>query len=272
VTELSDLLAFAESTARQAGDEIKRARTHGWTSEMKGGLEIVTSADLAADTLIRKAVAHRTPSAQVLSEEGERETIDWSKPVWVIDPIDGTVNYAYGHEYVSVCIAYVEKGEVQASVVHSPFQEETFTALRDHGAWLNGEAIRPRKTESLRLSLIATGFPYGKDEIEPILQRFCRMMRSCRDVRRLASAALDICWVACGRLDACYETVRPWDIAAAGLVAREAGVRRGHFTDVETDLPPELCGLDYLFATEDIFDAFLAVLQGTAPPARRPPG
>lgn len=264
--ERRELLTFAESTARCAGEEIARARTEGWTSEMKGGLEIVTSADIAADRLIKKAVAEQTPGAQILSEEGERETIDWNEPVWVVDPIDGTVNYAYGHDYVSVCIAYVERGEVQASVVHAPFQRETFTALRNEGAWLNGAPIEMRQTDSLRFSLIATGFPYGKDDIEPIIERFCRMMRSCRDVRRLASAALDICWVACGRLDGCYETVHPWDIAAASLVAREAGVRRGHFTnvasDVAGDVPGELCGLDYLFATPAIFDELLAVLRG----------
>lgn len=264
MTELEELLAFTESTAKRAGDEIVRARKSGWTSELKDGLEIVTSADIAADGLIRRAIGECTPGAQLLSEEGERETIDWEKPVWVIDPIDGTVNYAYGHEYVSVCIAYVERGVVQASAVHSPFQRETFTALRDHGSWLNGSRIRPRQSDSLRFSLVATGFPYGKDEIEPILERFCRVMRSCRDVRRLASAALDICWVACGRLDACYETVQPWDIAAASLVAREAGVPRGHFTDLSADLgdlPPELCGLDYLYATPEIFDALLALLR-----------
>ena len=180
----------------------------------------------------------------------------------MVDPIDGTVNYAYGHDYVSVCIAYVERGEVQASVVHAPFQRETFTALRNEGAWLNGAPIEYRQSDSLRFSLIATGFPYGKNEIEPILERFCRVMRSCRDMRRLASAALDICWVACGRLDGCYETVRPWDIAAASLVAREVGVPRGHFTNVASDVPSELCGLDYVFATPAIFDGLLAVLRG----------
>lgn len=252
---------LAEALAISAGKVIATAREQGFTTEMKGGVEPVTSADFAADALIRKGLQHAMPGVQILSEEGEQADVDWNEPVWVIDPIDGTVNYAYGHDYVTLCLAYVEHGQVQASAVHAPFHGETFTAVRDQGAWRNGKPMTPRNTTELRYALVATGFPYVKDNIEPILDRFARMMRVCRDARRLASAALDICWVACGRLDACYESVNPWDIAAASLIAREAGVRRGQFSEVASMLPQEVSGIDYVFAVPGVFDDLLKVLR-----------
>ncbi len=253
-------LKLALETATRAGTELVRLRrSGGWTASYKDAQELVTTADLAADALIRAALTAGDPAARLLSEEGEH-SVDWAEPTWVVDPLDGTVNYAYGLDYVSVCLAFAERGRVRVGVVHNPFTKETFSAIAGRGAWLDGQPIRPGAAASLRAALIATGFPYERERLEPILARFCRVMRVCRDTRRLASAALDICGVASGRLDACYETLRPWDVAAAGLIACEAGARRGHFGPVPPELPPDVCGIDVLFAQPGLFDALLAVL------------
>jgi len=263
VPDIRDLASLARDVATRAGTCIAdlRAMRRFETTTKDGGRELVTSADLAADALIRAALREHTPDAQYLSEESEQRHIDWTQPVWVVDPIDGTVNYVYGHAHVAVSIAYVVAGEVQLGVVHSPFQQETFEAVRGQGATLHGEPLPRRPVRSLIDALVGTGFPHGHDGLAPILERLARVRTRCRDIRRLASPALDICWVAAGRLDAAYETLAPWDVAAAGLVAREAGVARGHFGEVPSHLPDEVTGTNVAYARPGLLESLLALLQ-----------
>src|SRR5690606_25757219 len=145
---------------------------------------------------------------------------------------------------VAVSIAYAERGQVQVGVVHAPFPGETFRATKGEGATLNGSPIKHSGATDPRQSLFATGFPYTKDHLEPLIRRLDAMIHQCRDLRRIGSAALDICWVACGRLDIYYENVSPWDFAAARLIAWEAGATVGHFGDVPDDYPADLWGRD----------------------------
>jgi myo-inositol-1(or 4)-monophosphatase len=150
--------------------------------------------------------------------------------VWIIDPIDGTTNYAHGHFQVGVSIACAIDAKVVAGAVFAPFLGELFTASLGAGAFLNGEPISVSPTDRLESALIATGFPYDRANVPNICKRLQALLSRCRDIRRLGAASLDICWVACGRLDAYYEeTINPWDGAAACLIAREAGARIGHY-------------------------------------------
>ena len=162
---------------------------------------------------------------------------------------------------MGISLAYVVKGEVRVGVVHAPFQGETFVAVRGGGAALNGRPLEARATVQLADALISTGFPHDHADMKNILARLGCVIQACRDLRRLASPAIDICWIAAGRLDAAYETLRPWDVAAARLVAREMGVQRDHYSPARAALPPELRGDDVVFARAGLIEQLLAVLR-----------
>jgi myo-inositol-1(or 4)-monophosphatase len=267
---LHEFTDFAQALALEAGELIRHERDHNvLRTDYKQQTELVTHADVMADEFITGAIRKRFPEHRILSEEtmpnlAQAEHID--TPLWVIDPIDGTVNYAYGHPQVAVSIAYAERGQVQAGVVHAPFagqngKGETFRATRGEGATLNGQAIRHSNASELRQALFATGFPYTKDTLEPLLKRLDAMIHQCRDLRRIGSAALDICWVACGRLDVYYESVSPWDFAAARLIATEAGAHAGHFGEVPENRPADLWGKDILISAPKLWQPVRAVLR-----------
>ncbi len=259
---------FAEPLAREAGDLIRHEREHTTLrTDYKDQTELVTHADLMADKLITEAIQARFPGHRILSEESrpdKTQAANLDQPLWIIDPIDGTVNYAYGHPQVAISIAYAERGHVQMGVVHAPFVNETFCAIRGQGATLNGRPISHSGATVPRDSLFATGFPYTKDTLAPIVARLDTMIHHCRDLRRVGSAALDICWVACGRLDAYYESVSPWDFAAGRLIALEAGATAGHFSEVPHGQPADLWGQDILIAAPGIYDQLRALLASPA--------
>lgn len=262
---LSDIADFAETIAREAGEMIVRERNDNTLrTDYKAQTELVTHADVMADEYIARAIRERFPEHRILSEEAapdRRQAENLDTPLWIVDPIDGTVNYAYGHPQVAVSIAYAEKGQVQIGVVHAPFVNETFRATLGHGATLNGRAIHNSNADNLREALFATGFPYTKDALEPLLRRLDVMIHHCRDLRRIGSAALDICWVAAGRLDAYYESVSPWDFAAARVIAREAGARCGHFNPVPAGYPEDLWGQDILICAPALFEPMQTLLH-----------
>ncbi|MDX1756440.1 MAG: inositol monophosphatase family protein [Marinobacter sp.] len=262
---LTDITDFAEQLARDAGELIRREREENTLrTDYKQQTELVTHADLMADRFITDAIRQRFPEHRILSEESMpdlSQAEELETPLWIVDPIDGTVNYAYGHPQVAVSIAFAEKGQVQAGVVHAPFSGETFRATKGEGATLNGVPIQHSGCKVPREALFATGFPYTKDELEPLVRRLDAMIRHCRDLRRIGSAALDICWVACGRLDIYYETVSPWDFAAARLIAQEAGARAGHFSEVPAGYPEDLWGQDILITAPALFEPVRELLQ-----------
>lgn len=266
-SESSRITDFAIQLAQQAGELIIRERRHGTLEhDYKDATELVTQADLKADEFITSRIREAFPEHRILSEESMPDLTqveELETPLWIVDPIDGTVNYAYGHDQVAVSIAWADKGRVQSGVVHCPFQRETFQATRGEGAQLNGTPISPTGCDSLRQALVATGFPYGKEEIPILINRLDKVLHHCRDIRRIGSAAVDICWVACGRLDLYYESVSPWDFAAARLIALEAGARCGHFSDVPPGYPEDLWGRDILISTPALYDDMRALLATT---------
>ena len=256
---------FTQKLAREAGELIVDQRNNAQlTHQYKNGQELVTNADLLADKLIIGSIKARYPGHHILSEESSPEAIsiaDLDAPLWIIDPIDGTVNYAHGHIQSAVSIAYVEAGKICHGVVFNPFTDEMFTGQLDGGAHLNGKAISVADETDLRRSIIATGFPYDKATIEPILKRVAAVLRECADIRRLGSAALDICWLASGRLDGYYESLSIWDFAAAQLVAREAGAQWGHFSEVPEGVDPQFHTQDILVANPALYAKLLTLLQ-----------
>lgn len=232
--DLDEILKTAIEAAERAAVIARQQRDSLAVSvSFKADRNLVTTADLACEKAIIETIQERFPSHMILAEESVGLTTPEacsSGPVWVIDPIDGTTNYAHGHYQVGISIGFAVDSVVQAGVVVAPFLGETFTAIKGRGAFCNGRPITVSQAASIDDALVCTGFPYKRGNIANICARLERILERCRDVRRLGAASLDICWVACGRLDAFYEeTLNPWDIAAGGLIAREAGARMGHF-------------------------------------------
>lgn len=257
----------ALSAALTAGQILRDMRVGGFELTKKGARDLLTSADLAAEKAVIEEIRRHFPDHHILSEEASPEattSILSQDAVWIIDPIDGTTNFAHGHQMVSTSIAFAAKGKIHAGVVHAPFLNETFAAERGLGATLNDQPIRCAEAESVTDFLVATGFPYNRDQTELLTRRLKNVLDNCRDIRRLGSAALDICWVACGRLDEYYETCMVWDMAAGALIAREAGAHVGHSCEV----PPSWNHLEELFPDELIvtqrtrFNDFKAVVNG----------
>jgi myo-inositol-1(or 4)-monophosphatase len=262
-SDLERIRAEAVEAARRAGGLIVRWSIEGaYEVRAKQGTEIVTTADLRADQIIRDHLHSVFPDHRFVSEEDAvGGALDFMGPVWVIDPIDGTANYAHGHPYVSISVAFVVDGEPQVGVVHAPFLHETYEAIRGEGARCNGHPIRVSGVADMRRALVGTGFPHDRADLDRPIERVRRLLERCQDVRRAGSPALDICWVAAGRLDAHCESLGPWDIAAAGLIATEAGAVRGNLSPNTSPLPPALSGEEFVVATPRIFDDLCELLR-----------
>lgn len=254
---------FAEEIARDAGHVLQELRRSGQLGiELKHGHEIVTQGDIRSDRLIRHKILAAFPHHRVLSEE---EWDGWTDgmlegPVWVVDPLDGSVNFAHGHPGVAVSIAFVVDGLVLLGVVYAPFLDQMFVGARGGGAKLNGAPLNVSQTTMLADALVSTGFPHKRDDLAPVVERVRRLVSSCRDVRRFGSPAIDICWVAAGVHDAHTESLAPWDVAAAGLIAREAGAVQTNILPEPLPLSNDLAGTGVLISTPGIFDELRALL------------
>jgi myo-inositol-1(or 4)-monophosphatase len=192
--------------------------------ERKGAIDLVTEADRGSEKAILGAIQSHFPGHAVLAEEsGSSETV--SEYLWIIDPLDGTTNYANRLPFYAISIAFAVRAETRFGLVLNPVSGELFTAHLAQGACLNGHPIATSAVRSVADSLLATGFPYNLHECHPsILQRFSRCLMASLGVRRLGSAALDLCFVACGRFSGFWEeNLKPWDTAAGSLIAAEAG-------------------------------------------------
>ncbi len=200
------------------------------------GIDLVTSVDLECDALIREVLTRRSndeslPEATLITEEtfveGSLIDMDYS---WVVDPLDGTTNFAHGFPHFSVSIAFMEKGQPVVGVVYDTMKDELFTAIKGQGAFLNGKAMRVSGIDSLDQSLLATGFPYDVHvKPEDNMDYFLTFMKICHGVRRAGSAALDLVYLASARMDGFWELrLAPWDVTAGSLIVEEAG---GKITD-----------------------------------------
>ncbi|WP_110687386.1 inositol monophosphatase family protein [Salinicola aestuarinus] len=257
-------LDIAIQIAQKAGEQIADARRQqNFSHEYKGDDELVTEVDVAVDRFIAEQLEAAFPEEARLTEElsPDRSQLEQGGPLWVVDPIDGTVNFAYGHVHVAVSIALAVDGELQLGVVHAPFLGQTFAAIRGDGATLNGQAIVCSKAKTLERSLIATGFPYARDRRAPLIRRLNHVVHACRDIRRNGAAALDLCHVASGLLDGYYESVSPWDFAAGLLIAREAGAHTGHLYECPENLPADLYGENLLVTAPAIFNPLYELLR-----------
>ncbi len=190
----------------------------------KGAFDLVTEADTASEKTIIQTIRNAFPDHAILAEESGINHGN-AEYQWIIDPLDGTTNYAHQLPIFSVAIALAVRHEIVLGLVLNPMDGELFSAIAGKGAALNDTSIRVSSTASVDKSLLVTGFPYDFSEIiEPVMKRFSVCQNSSQGVRRLGSAALDICYVACGRFDGFWEqNLKPWDKAAAAVIAAEAG-------------------------------------------------
>ena len=260
---MKDILDFTIHIARLAGSRIKAMREEeNFSEELKFGCELVTSADIASNDIIISEISKAYPGHRIISEESPNESFEIDAPTWIIDPIDGTVGYANGHYQVSVSIAFAIAGQVAVGVVYNPFLNELFYAVKGHGAYLNDTKIYVKEVSDLKECVVATGFPHRKENIPHIMSYLTRLLPHIRDVRRLGSAALDLCWVACGRMQAYYEgSLAPWDMAAGRLIAAEAGASIGHYAPRSGDMPEDINGLHLIAASPGIYMQMKAILE-----------
>jgi myo-inositol-1(or 4)-monophosphatase len=219
----SERLAYASGLARQAGDLLRQAYGQAIQAEHKGDVDLVTEYDLRAEELLTRGLREAFPQDAILAEEGGHSGA--GALTWVIDPLDGTTNFAHGVPLFCVSMACVRDHEPLLGVIYDPMREELFAADAGSGATLNARPIRVSTTPHLDQSLLVTGFPYDiRTNPDNNLDHYAHFAVLSLGVRRLGSAALDLAYVACGRFDGFWEfRLSPWDFAAGLLLAREAG-------------------------------------------------
>jgi myo-inositol-1(or 4)-monophosphatase len=211
---------------RAAGDILTYYADREKLVEFKGQANLVTIADKKSEELIIGGILGRYPSHSILAEESGT-TQPGASVQWIIDPLDGTTNFAHGYPFYCVSIAVEENGEVVCGAVYDPVREEMFTAARGTGAYCNGERLNVSEVNQLSQALLITGFPYNfRERLETVVRQFRDFLVASQAVRRGGSAALDLCYLAAGRLDGFWELfLQPWDTAAGRIVLEEAGGR-----------------------------------------------
>lgn len=251
---LSDL----ESLARAAGKILHDGYEKDHDVQLKGVIDLVTEIDHQSENFLLDEIGSRWPESQFVAEEsGESGSGDLT---WYIDPLDGTVNYAHGVPIFCVSIACAWDGQTRLGVVYDPMRDEMFSAERGRGAHLNARPLQVTRVAELRQALLVTGFPYNTWTAKVNnLEFFGRFARMTQGVRRLGSAALDACYVAAGRFDGFWElSLQPWDVAAAGLIAEEAGARVTDLQGGEDYLSPPL---SILAAGPELYEKMVEVLS-----------
>jgi myo-inositol-1(or 4)-monophosphatase len=236
--ERSGLLNFVIQTARDAGgvliDRLGRAQVSN-----KGDIDLVTEADLAAEKLIIERIKSHYPRHAILAEESGASAelegkSDWK---WIIDPLDGTTNYAHGYPCFCVSIAVEHAGVIELGVVYDPTRDEMFAAERGQGATLNERPMRVSVVAELNSAMLCTGFPYNVRERPDFARDFINFTMNAQAVRRDGSAALDLAYLACGRFDGFWEDgLNPWDVAAGVLLIEEAGGRVTDYRGAPLDI------------------------------------
>lgn len=260
-----ELLGAAEAIAREAGALLLGMCGRDLDVRLKGEVDLVTAADRASEERIVGRIRERFPDHGILAEEGGavREP-GGGDYLWVVDPLDGTTNFASGLPIWSVSIGILHRGARLAAVVLDPSRNECFTALRGEGTRLDGRPVTVSGIRELGAALLVTGFPYDiRTSDVDNLDHFERMMKRSRAVRRLGSAAIDLAWVACGRFDGFWELkLHPWDVAAGALLVEEAG---GTVTDFD-GRPFDIHGPEIVAGPAEVVEAMRPVLAS----GRRP--
>jgi len=224
-------LAYLENLARKSGAILKAGYNTEHQVGYKGEIDLVTEVDHRSEAYLLGEVQRDFPAHHILAEEsGIIEGND--EDIWYIDPLDGTVNYAHHVPVFCVSIAYAFQGRLTLGAVYDPLRDEMYTAERGKGAYLNGKRLSVSSTSELKRSLLVTGFPYDTWNTElDNFANFIKFGKLTQGVRRLGSAALDLAYVAAGRFDGFWElSLKPWDVAAGGLICEEAGA---HITNIQ---------------------------------------
>lgn len=193
--------------------------------ESKGVADFVTQADYKIQAFIKEKLNDEYPTIQFIGEENNEQKVDITKPYWVLDPVDGTTNLIHDYKCSAISIALIENQEIVLGIVYQPYLDEVFYAIKNQGAFLNGKRIYVSNNNKLSNSLISIGTsPYNKEEAEENFNIFKKVFMECQDIRRSGSAALDIVYSACGRIEAYFEkNVKLWDYAAGSIIVKEAG-------------------------------------------------
>lgn len=220
----------ARQAVAEAGDLITGAIRRPKTVSYKARNDLLTETDLAVEKALKASLGAILPGAAFLAEETAGATV-LDRPCWVVDPVDGTTNFAHGLPLVATSVALWAEGRVELGLVNLPVLGEMFWAVRGQGAFLGDQPLRVSEAPSLERALVATGFPYRLREFMPhILPQMEAVLLASQGVRRMGAAAIDLAFVACGRLDAFYEfDLKPWDTAAGWLLVEEAGGRVSRF-------------------------------------------
>lgn len=265
--DLQDILLVAAEAALAAGAVLQDLHDRPHQIRHKGTIDLVTEADLASETVILELLQERAPGVKILSEESHGASImEADEPAWIIDPLDGTTNFAHNFPWFAVSIALYERGRSQAGVIYSPMQKELFCGVRGAGAWLNDKRIKVSGISVLQEALLATGFPYDiAERPDPILAVLREVIIRSQGVRRPGAAALDLAYLACGRLDGFWEVgLKPWDTAAGSLLLEEAGGKLSDFRGNSfSPFTPELVASNSLLHEE--LTALLARFSSLAP-------
>ena len=239
--------------------QMARFGQHHQIDRKASAIDLVTEVDVAVERMFRSLVAERFPDHQVLAEEMGGAAEAPPGACWVFDPLDGTTNYAHGLPIFCASLALEIDGVAEVAAVYDPNRRELFTAERGAGAWVNGVPLRTSDATALLEALLVTGFPYDvHSRVDEIVGLFGAFVGRARAVRRLGSAAIDLCWVAAGRIDGFWESdLKPWDLAGGALIVAEAG---GRVTD--TDGQPFTSRAGHVLATNGrIHDEMLGVIR-----------
>lgn len=257
--DLDAIRRTAVAAAYEAGRILTDRFGRMHTVRKKGGIDLVTEADTASEAAIVEAIRFAFPAHSILAEE-EGEIGAPSQYSWIVDPLDGTTNYAHHLPIFSVSIAFAEDGDTLFGLVMNPISHELFIAEKGKGATLNGREIAVSRNEAVNESLLVTGFPYDlASRLPPLMDKLSRCVGAAQGVRRLGSAALDLCFVACGRFDGFWEeSLKPWDTAAGALILTEAGGRVTDFSQAGWNpFKPEILATNGL-----IHEELAAVITG----------
>jgi myo-inositol-1(or 4)-monophosphatase len=258
---MQPMLNIAIRAARRAGTIVSRAqnRLYDLKIELKGDNDYVTQTDVEAEAAIIEVLNEAYPSHSIVAEEsGSSGASDFK---WIIDPIDGTLNFIHGFPSYAISIALQVKGRLEQAVIYDPTRDEMYTASRGAGAQLNGQRIRVSPRTELDSSILGTGFPLrNKNKLPNYLLGFTTLLNKSADIRRTGSAALDLAYVACGRLDGYWEfDLHEWDIAAGALLVQESGGLIGDPEGGETHLQTG----NVVAANPKIFRQILAALRSS---------
>jgi myo-inositol-1(or 4)-monophosphatase len=222
-----EYLDFAIDLARAAGALLRHYASREKDIQFKGQADLVTVADKESEALVIRRILECYPNHSILAEESGLSNSGSSEYKWIIDPLDGTTNFAHQYPFYSVSIGFEHRGEVLCGAVYDPHRDELFSASKGGGSFLNGKQLHVSQVERLSGSLLTTGFPYNfRQKIDTAMGQFRDFMINTQAIRRGGSAALDLCYVAMGRCDGFWELdLHPWDTAAGRVIAEEAGAR-----------------------------------------------